>query len=321
MTYFSKKYPIDPEVGIALDAILDVYPGGFNAPKAVLDRRKLISGYLRGFPQLEGLSREDLTIQSSFDGSLIPLRIYRPHKGLISNGIVFSIHGGGMVTGSIEDDDGNASRLSLELGTTVIAVEYRLAPEFPFPAAFEDCYQVATWILNNSAMLGVDKSKSLIYGGSAGGGLAIATTLALRDRISENFSAVVAPYPMVDFRNNLPSTERIIDLGVWDRAANEESWQWYLGGIKKNEPVSPYASPLHAENFSKLPPFFLDVGDCDLFLDEVFQLAQRLIAAGTPTEFHCYPGAFHACELFAPEAALSRAIWRNRFDFMKGVLA
>ena len=316
----SEKYPIDPEVGAALSMILDEYPGGFNAPKNIEDRRELISNYLRSFPKIEGLERENRLIPSSIDGFQIPIRIYRPKENLRSNGIVFSIHGGGMVTGSIDDDDGNASMLSLELGTMVIAVNYRLAPEFPFPIPFEDCYDVATWILDNSAQLEIEESKSLIYGGSAGGGLAIATALALRDRNQRNFSAVVAPYPMVDYRNTLPSTYRIVDLGVWDRPASIESWAWYLGGQGRDESISPYASPLHANDFSSLPPFFIDVGDCDLFFDEDFLLAQKLIASGTPTEFHCYPGAFHACELFAPEAALSKSIWRNRLDFMKRIL-
>lgn len=314
------KYRIDSEVGVALSEILKSYPGGFNAPQDLGDRRNLISGYLRQFPKSEDVSRLDDFIESHYDTYQIPIRIYRPVAGLRSNGIIFAIHGGGMVMGSIDDDDGNAARLTTEFGVTVIAVDYRLAPEHPFPIPVEDCYSVAAWILDHGRELGVDLDRSIIYGGSAGGGLAIATAMALRDRLSRNFNAVVTPYPMLDYRNELPSTHRILDLGAWDRQANIESWAWYLGEDFDPANVHPYASPLHAADLSSLPDIFIDVGDMDLFLDEDIAMVTRLIAAGTSVEFHCYPGAYHACELFAPEARLSQVMWRNRFEFMRRTL-
>jgi len=314
-----EDYPLDGEVKAALLEVLKQFPGGFNAPKELSERRALISTYLRQFPLNEDVSRLDDLIESRYDGHSIPIRIYRPRAGLRSEGIIFAIHGGGMVMGSIVDDDANAARLATELATTVIALDYRLAPEHPFPVPVEDCHSVAAWILEHGRELGVDLDRSIIYGGSAGGGLAIATAMALRDRSDRNFTAIVAPYPMVDHRNTLPSTRRIIDLGAWDRQANIESWAWYLGEVGRNADtkVHPYAAPLHAEDLTDLPPIFIDVGDADLFLDEDIQMVSRLIEAGVSVEFHCYPGAFHACELFAPEATLSKAIWRNRFEFMR----
>lgn len=311
-----EKYALDKEVKAALVDVLKIYPGGFNAPKQLSDRRKLMSDYLRQFPLSDQVSRLDDFVDSKSDSYRIPIRIYRPVERLLTDGIIFSIHGGGMVMGSIADDDGNAARLCLELGITVLAIDYRLAPEHPFPTPVEDCFSVASWILENAREIGVDTSKSLIYGGSAGGGLAIATSMALRDRVSRNFSAVVTPYPMLDYRNSLPSTHRITDLGAWDRSANIDSWRWYLGEDQPQE-VHPYASPLHAKDLTGLPEFFIDVGDADLFIDEDIQMVARLIESGNSVEFHCYPGAYHACELFAPEAELSRSIWRARFEFMR----
>jgi acetyl esterase/lipase len=225
-----------------------------------------------------------------------------------------------MVMGSIESDDANAVRLCLQFEVTVIAIEYRLAPEHPFPAAIDDCFDVALWIFSNSNKEGWDLTKSIAYGGSAGGGLAIATGMNLRDHAANNFATIVAPYPMVDHKNSLPSTHRITDLGVWDRKANEESWAWYLGANNSfldREQIHPYAAPLHAENLAGLPPVFIDVGDCDLFLDENINLVARLIEAGVSVEFHCYPGAFHASELLSPEATLSQRIWNTRFDYVR----
>ncbi len=315
-----EKYRLDGEVKAALLDVLKLYPGGFNAPKGLADRRRLMSDYLQQFPLNDQVSRLDDFVESKYDSFRIPIRIYRPLAGLRSEGVLLSIHGGGMVMGSIADDDGNAARLCLELGITVIALDYRLAPEHPFPIPVEDCFSVASWILENTREIGVDISKSLIYGGSAGGGLAIATSMALRDRRGANFSAVIAPYPMLDYRNSLPSTHRILDLGAWDRAANLDSWRWYLGSdseVHKVSEIHPYASPLHAKDLNGLPEIFIDVGDADLFLDEDIQMVARLIEAGNSVEFHCYPGAYHACELFAPEAELSKSIWRARFEFMR----
>ena len=312
-----EKYALDESVASALIEILTAFPGGFNAPKDLANRRALIQDFLQQVPLNESVSRTDRQIANHLDGHPVPIRIYRPLSGLQSDGVLFAIHGGGMVMGSIAEDDANAARLCLELGVTVIAVDYRLAPEHPFPTPVEDCFSVASWILENGSLLEVDISQSIMYGGSAGGGLSIATAMALRDRVGRNFSALVAPYPMVDYRNSLPSTHKIIDMGVWDRQANLDSWQWYLGDAQGMTSVHPYASPLHADDLSRLPDTFIDVGTADLFLDEDFLLATRMIASGVPVEFHCYPGAYHACELFAPDAELSRAIWRNRFEFMR----
>jgi len=312
-----EKYALDAEVAAALNEILAAFPGGFNAPKELSDRRALIKAFLSQAPLNESVSRIDDQVNNPSDGHLVPIRIYRPLTGVHSDGVVLAIHGGGMVMGSIAEDDSNAARLSIELGVTVIAVDYRLAPEYPFPAPVEDCFTVASWILDHGSEIGVDLSRSIIYGGSAGGGLSIATSMALRDRLGRNFKAVVAPYPMVDHRNCLPSTQRIVDMGVWDRQANIESWAWYLGNAQESTAVHPYASPLHADDLSGLPDTFIDVGTADLFLDEDFLLASRLLESGVQVEFHCYPGAYHACELFAPDADLSQAIWRNRFDFMR----
>lgn len=312
-----EKYALDASVATALIEILTAFPGGFNAPRDLHSRRTLIQDFLRQAPINDSVSRIDGHVENPIDGYLVPIRIYRPLNGLRSDGLLMTIHGGGMVMGSIEEDDGNASRLCAELGVTVVAVDYRLAPEHPFPTPVEDCFTVASWLLESRSDLDVDLSRSVVYGGSAGGGLAIATAMALRDRVGRNFGAIVAPYPMVDHRNSLPSTFKIIDMGVWDRQANIESWSWYLGSDPNELSVHPYASPLHAEDLSRLPHTFIDVGTADLFLDEDFLLANRMIEEGVQVEFHCYPGAYHACELFAPEAVLSQVIWRNRFEFMR----
>ena len=169
---------------------------------------------------------------------------------------------------------------------------------------------------SNATSLGFDSARLAVYGGSAGGNLAIATSLKARDEGTPTIAYTMAAYPMVDHRNVLPSTYEVTEIGVWDRQTNIEAWGWFLAGQEPDR----YAAPLHADDLSGLPPAFIGVGIQDLFRDEDIAFAQRLLAAGVPTELHVYPGAYHACELFAPEAELSRHIWATRFRALRRAL-
>ena len=124
-------------------------------------------------------------------------------------------------------------------------------------------------------------------------------------------------YPMIDDTNDTPSSHEIIDIGLWDRAGNIEAWAWYIGDGKRR----PVRGPARAEDLAGLPPAFIDVGTVDLFRDEDIAFAQRLMQAGVPTELHVNPGAYHAAERFAPDAALSQRIWAMRLDALRRGLA
>jgi len=141
----------------------------------------------------------------------------------------------------------------------------------------------------------------------------------LRDRNQPNFAFVMAAYPMLDDRNETPSSHAISNVGVWDRKANLESWSWYLGEAK--EEVSIYAAPARAKDLTGLPSIFIDVGTCDLFKDEDQIFAERLFAAGNRGEFHLFSGAYHAAELFAPAARVSQRIWATRIAALLNALA
>jgi len=124
-------------------------------------------------------------------------------------------------------------------------------------------------------------------------------------------------YPMIDDRNETPSSHEITDIGIWDRSANIEAWRWYLGNGKPDH----YAAPARAEDLAGLPATFIDVGTVDLFRDEDIALATRLMQAGVPTELHVNPGAYHAAEMLAPESALSERIWTRRIEALRRALA
>ena len=198
----------------------------------------------------------------------------------------------------------------------MISVEYRLAPENPHPAPVQDCYAGLVWMSENAETLGFDPQRLAVYGSSAGGGLTIATALMARDRGTPAISFMAPIYPMIDDRNETPSSHEITDIGIWDRDGNLEAWDWYLGG----KPADQYAAPARAEDLSGLPRTFIDVGELDLFRDEDITFAARLLQAGVPTELHVYPGAYHASEIFAPGSALSETIWSRRVEALRRAL-
>jgi acetyl esterase/lipase len=245
------------------------------------------------------------------------IRIYRPKNIGSKAPALVNIHGGGMVMGSIAGEAANAQMLSAETGAVVISVDYRKAPENPYPAGADDCYSAAQWVFDNAQELGIDPQNIGIYGGSAGGGLALAVALMARDRGTMKFKYMMPIYPMIDDRNETSSTHEVTEVGIWDRAGNIEAWQMYLGG----KPADGYAAPARMQDVSGLPPAYIDVGEMDAFRDEDTHFALRLLQSGVPCEFHIYPGAYHASEVFAPEAELSKRIWAGRVAALKRFIA
>ena len=311
---------IDLASSLPLEELLNTLPGGFNAIKDIEERRNVINSLLRmmtaELPPIENVVIEDRNIDGP-DGLLeLRVRIYKPADVSGSLPGIFFIHGGGMIMGSIEGENLKAAMLCETIQSVVVSAEYRLAPENPYPAPVQDCYEALVWMSKNATELGFDPDRLAIVGGSAGGGLAIATALMARDQEFPKLCFQMANYPMIDDRNETPSSKEITDVGIWDRGANLEAWNWYLGGKTADE----YAAPARAMDLSALPPTFIDVGELDLFRDEDIEFATRLLQAGVTTELHVYPGAYHASESFAPEAELSKQIWAKRIEALKRAL-
>ncbi|MEO7422530.1 MAG: alpha/beta hydrolase [Ornithinibacter sp.] len=268
-------------------------------------------------PENPNVAKEDHPVPGPEGESEISVRIYRPVGATGPLPGIFYIHGGGMVLGTVEGEDATASMLCDEVQAVVVSVEYRLAPEHPHPAPLEDCYAGLLWTAQSATDLGIDPTRLAIYGGSAGGGLAIATAMLARDRGGPGLCFMMPIYPMVDDTNSTASSHEITNVGIWDRDANIEAWSWYLGG----KDADRYAAPTRTDDVSGLPPAFIDVGTCDLFRDENIEFANRLMQAGVPCELHVNPGSYHASEIFAPEAALSQRIWAMRVEALRRALA
>ncbi len=230
------------------------------------------------------------------------------------------IHGGGYVVGSVEQDDLVAQHVCEAVHCIVVSVDYRLAPEHPFPAPLEDCYAALKWMASNALDLGIDPARIAITGPSAGGGLTAGLALLARDRgeVSVAFQAPI--YPMIDDRNDTSSSHASAASRIWSRKYNENGWRAYVGENAGGEDVSPYAAPTRATDLSGLPPTYIAVGTLDVFLDEDIEYARRLIEAGVPTELHVYPGLFHGSDIFVPTVASSVRFIADRDAALKRAL-
>jgi acetyl esterase/lipase len=311
---------VDPESRPPLDLLLAMMPGGFNAIEDLAARRlaldAVVAEMAKASPPPDTVRFEDHEVPGLDGDPSLAVRVYRPQGVASPSAGLYVIHGGGMVLGSVEQYHPQAMTLADTLGCVVVSVEYRLAPEDPYPAAVRDCYAGLVWVADHAGELGIDPARLAAYGVSAGGGLCIATALMARDRGGPALCFQMPIYPMIDDRNETPSSHLVVDVGVWDRSGNLEAWDWYLGG----EEADAYAAPARATDLAGLPPTFIDVGTVDLFRDEDIAFAARLVQAGVPTELHVYPGAYHASEGFAPDAALSRRIVATRHDALRRAL-
>ncbi|GAA3722149.1 acetyl esterase/lipase [Spinactinospora alkalitolerans] len=233
---------------------------------------------------------------------------------------VYNIHGGGMIMG----DNRTAITALLDwveqLGVIVVSVEYRLAPEHPHPAPVEDCYAGLLWTAANAAEVGIDPQRLLIAGASAGGGLAAAVALMARDRGGPALLGQMLICPMLDDRNETPSSHELDGEGVWDRTSNLTGWGALLGEQRGGPDVSPYAAPARADDLSGLPPAFVDVGSVETFRDEDVAYATRIWQAGGSAELHVWPGGFHGFDLMLPQAALSQAAQAARVQWIRRLL-
>ncbi|WP_233081847.1 alpha/beta hydrolase [Rheinheimera soli] len=220
---------------------------------------------------------------------------------------ILYMHGGGFVLGSPALYLPSIQQLAQRHNCTIVMVEYRLAPETQFPGALEDNYAALKYIYQNASELGIDKTKIVIMGHSAGGGHAAMLAIAARDRAEVPIKHQVLIFPMLDDRtgSSRKVPEQIGKL-LWTAVSNEFGWSALLGQ-KAGIPQVPYGSvPARVEDLSNLPPTDIIVGAIDLFVEEDIEYAKRLIQHGVPTELHVLPGMFHASEAIYPDADISK---------------
>jgi len=233
--------------------------------------------------------------------------VYRP-KDLQADGpCLLWIHGGGYIMGQA---DGPLARSYAEqCACTVVSVEYRMAPEYPFPAGPEDCHDALLWLHENATELGIDPKRISIGGVSAGAGMAAGVTLMNRDLNGPALSFQYLLYPMLDNLHDTPSGYRDGQV-LWNRKTSHNAWEMYLDG-QPGVDASPYAAAARATDLSGLPPAYVCVGDQDLFRDECIDYARRLMLDEVPTELGVFPGVYHGAESFAPAAKVSQRMHKS----------
>ena len=235
--------------------------------------------------------------------------IYRP-KSLRANapGILY-FHGGGFLIGRATMSEGAQRPLVHKLDCVVVSVEYRLAPENPYPAQINDGYAALTWLFGSAGELGIDPTCIGVMGDSAGGGLAAALALLARDKGEYRLAFQYLVYPMLDDRTCTTDDPHPYagEFG-WNRNSNRFGWSALLGHEPGLDGVSPYAAPARADDLSGLPSAFVITAALDLFVEENFEYARHLMRAGVPTEVHCYPGAIHGFYSLPVSEVSARAV-------------
>ncbi|RSM70514.1 alpha/beta hydrolase [Kibdelosporangium aridum] len=251
----------------------------------------------------------------------VRVRVYTPPVDGLRPGLVY-IHGGGFIVGDLDTSDSACLKYADQLGIVVVSVDYRLAPETPFPGQVEDCYAALVWTANKASELGIDPARIGVAGESAGGGLAAGTVLLARDR---GGPAIVFQYlgvPEIDDRLETESMRAYVDTPLWNYPNAVFSWDSYLGeGKRGTADVSPYAAPARATDLSGLPPTVVTVCQFDPLRDEGLEYARRLSQANVPTEVRGYAGTFHGSQMVTEAAVTKRMADDQVADLRRGLQA
>lgn len=298
---------IDPDLAAAL-AAMPIDPAGHLGDENMIR-------LLRSTPEIlamlgaELVTDDRVAVQNTEipgpDGAAaVPVRIYTPKtSGSASPALVY-FHGGAFVIGDLYTEEARCLRLAADGACVVVSVDYRLAPENPFPAGVEDCYAALVWTAAQAGDLGIDVDRIAVGGSSAGGALAAAVAQMARDRGAVPLALQLLIYPVIDDRMETASMKAFTATPVWTSGSNAQMWDHYLG--VRRDYVSNYAAPGRATDLSDLPPAYIMTAEFDPLRDEGIVYAQRLMQARVPVELHCFPGACHGFDLVAPAVALSR---------------
>lgn len=272
---------LDPGIKAFIDLTNELY-GDEAEHAAVDDQRQAYLELCRAFarPHPTGVSAVDRTLRN--EGIDIPVRVYRPD---ISGALpaVLYFHGGGWVLGDLDSHDSITADICGRTGAVVIAVQYRLAPEHLFPAAFDDCFAALCHVAEHAGEFGIDGARITVCGDSAGGNLTAAVALAARDRNGPALAGQVLIYPCCGNDFDLPSCHENAEAPMLTRAALFTFWDHYLGGDPTR--ANCYAVPMLAPHFRNLPPAFISIAQYDPVRDDGRQYAQCLRNAGVLV--HC----------------------------------
>jgi len=288
----STQAELDPQIRAFAESSDRLFDAAYDAlPPA--EQRRLYNAWCADWsgPKSDVIATSDLHIETL--DALVPVRLYRRRDRSGPLPVILYIHGGGWILGNCDSHDQVTREMALQTGAAVLSVDYRLAPEHKFPAAFDDCYGVLTWLAASGAALGLDTTKLAVAGDSAGGNLAAAVALAARDRNGPKIAFQALIYPGLTFQRATGSSSAPAEadspgltadsLGVYARA--------YLADA--TDAANPYAAPLMAKSFAGLPPAYVAAAWFDVIRPDSEIYVRELRAAGVPAAYSCAAGLPH----------------------------
>ena len=300
---------LDPELASVLTGV----------PSVPLTSENLMDARWRRAPLSPG-DGSAKRVFCSTEANRVPLRVHTPvaRVGVARRSCLLWIHSGGHVLDNWRSNGELLDEWASRLDAVVVAPSYAISPERPYPAALDDCDETFDWIVGNADELGIDPNRICVVGVSAGGGLAAALGLRLRDRGGVAAAAQMLVYPMLDDRSATESANWS-GAAVWPKESNRFGWQAYLSDVQ--EPVPSTAAPARADDLTGLPATYLVVGTADLFLDEVLTFGRRLVDADVPVDLHVYAGAPHGFVSLGSQTRIGRCAVGDMTDWMATRLA
>lgn len=248
--------------------------------------------------------------------------VFTPKNEDAKRPVFLHIHGGGFFLGIPEMSNSRNMKLASELDCVVVSVDYRLAPETPYPGPLEDCYTALKWLHSNAADLGIDPNKIAIGGESAGGGIAACLALLARDRNEIPIVFQMLIYPMLDDQTGLSEDHNpLYGEFSWTPDNNRFGWEVMLGQAPGGNDVSQYAAAARADDLSNLPSTYISTGSLELFCEENIEYARRLIASGVLAELNVVAGTYHGFDAFVPGATISQDFEKSYFRALKNAFS
>ena len=297
------KHMVDSELAQALAGMPPLNPSAETLPAL----RTAVAEFQATAPPAPGVTVEERFLPRS-DGTSLRILIYLPASPSRTGGLLW-FHGGGMIMATPDGYEAQSRYFAHRMGCVVVAVDFRLAPDHPYPAGLEDGHQALQWLHESADELRIPSGRIAVTGESGGGCLAAALALYARDHNGPAISAQFLQYPMLDDRTGTAmQPDPMPNAGefVWTKASNRFAWGAVLGREPGGTNTPAYAAPGRVGNLTGLPPSYLFIGELDLFVGENLHFAQNLLRHGVSTELHLYAGAYHGFMSFCPDAKLTK---------------
>lgn len=304
----------DPEVEAALAPRMALMATMTPPPVGDVNTRR---GFVRALqstagnnlPHFPDVSMRELHTKAE-DGTDILMHWFQKNDTAPKSSVLY-IHGGGFIASDIGLYDPFLARYVSQSSVPFLSVEFRYAPEFPYPTSVQDCYSGLQYLHDHASELGIDASRIAIMGDSGGGGLAAMLAHYAKEKGGPSIAKQILIYPMLDDRNLEPDPH-LLPFVTWDYNSNRTGWGAYLGDRLGADDLPPHASPGRMTDASGLPPLYIETGELDIFRDEIVEYAMKHWKAGISTELHVHPGCVHAFEVMAPTAEVTKRSQEDR---------